>query len=161
MKTLTLLLSTGAVLAASLVALPAAAQPADPGQPPRSFTVPAVAADKRIPATAPLPLAAWRGYVWWQLLSYCEAMYSVQSIYLGRVGETAEKARVDAEMRTIMTAAEARLMTDRGITKQVAWPLLSRESEEWLIEEGPDWDPARFPQLSFACRLALVRHGRS
>jgi hypothetical protein len=161
MKSLTLLLSTGAVLAGVLVARPAAAQPVDPGQPPRSFTVPVVAADRRIPATAPLPIAAWRGYAWWQLLSYCEAMYSVQSIYLERAGQAAEKARVDAEMRTIMTAAEARLMTDRGITKEVAWPLLSRESEEWLIEEGQDWNPARFPELSFACRLALVRHGRS
>ncbi|MDP2258672.1 MAG: hypothetical protein Q8J89_03015 [Caulobacter sp.] len=158
MKTLTLLLSTAAVAGAGLVASPAAAQP---GPPPRSFTVPVVAADRRVPETAPLPLAAWRGYAWWQVFSYCEAMYSAQSIYLKRVGQAAEQARVDAEMRTIMTAAETRLMVDRGITKEIAWPLLSRETEEWLIEEGPDWNPADFPQLGFTCRLALVRHGRS
>ncbi len=158
MKTPILLLSTAAVVAAGLVASPVAAQP---GPPPRSFTVPVVAADRRVPETAPLPLAAWRGYAWWQVLSYCEAMYSAQSIHLGRIGQQAEKAKVDAEMRTIMTAAEARIMVDRGITKEVAWPLLSRETEEWMIEEGPDWNPADFPQLGLTCRLALVRHGRS
>ena len=120
---------------------------------------PIVAADKKA-ENLPSALAGWTGAAWWQALTWCADMHSVQSLRVERQGGT--KAQVDEQSalsKTFLELAKARLVADRGITPDAAWnDVLEAEDAYWFLSfEGRDID---YRIDSMTCRLFQSRVAR-
>jgi hypothetical protein len=120
---------------------------------------PIVAADRKA-ETLPSAIGHWTGAAWWQALTWCADMHSVQKLRLERQGATqAQLDEQDTLSKTYMKLATDRLVADRGITADAAWDnILEAEDAYWfLFWEGRDLD---YRVESMTCRLFQTRVAR-
>ncbi|RYG85188.1 MAG: hypothetical protein EON59_12715 [Alphaproteobacteria bacterium] len=106
----------------------------------------AVAADSRVPTSAPDPIAAWGGTVWWQALSACGFMFTQEGTNHYNLG-------LLDESQQFWTEADSLLQKDRNI---------DGESSSVIIEEydgelyNGEYDISWSEDGARRCRAALA-----